>query len=241
MNVIFLGQRPIAYRCMKSLMERLDRFSMKAVVTGAKDELRTICPGIEVIENEARNEDLILATIARHQVDVLISVQHPWILSGRVLDAVAGRAFNLHNAKLPDYKGHNCISHAILNGDRQYTSTLHRMVEQVDTGEIILEGIVDISPDETAISLYRKSMDACERIFRAFLDLIEQGADVPCRIVGTGGRFYGKGELAALKHIVDPCDLVDMQRKARAFYFPPFEPAYVEIDGSRYYVVPRVE
>ena len=53
------------------------------------------------------------------------------------------KIINLHNAKLPDYRGHNSISHEILNGETKHTTTIHKIAKEVDRGEILLEKEID--------------------------------------------------------------------------------------------------
>ena len=37
------------------------------------------------------------------------------------------------------YRGYNTCNHAILNGEKFYSVTIHRMLGLVDAGEIVLE------------------------------------------------------------------------------------------------------
>ena len=69
---------------------------------------------IKFISNEKKNENEIIDSIKEHKINLIISVQHCWIFSDKILKSVNGNAYNLHNAKLPDYKGYNTINHAIL-------------------------------------------------------------------------------------------------------------------------------
>src|SRR5690606_25934847 len=50
----------------------------------------------------------------------------------------------------------------------------------------------------------------------------------------SGGRYISREEMESLKK-VQPGD--DVDRKIRAFWFPPYTGAYVEIEGNRYALV----
>ena len=52
----------------------------------------------------------------------------------------------------------------------------------------------------------------------------------------NGGRHLSRKEMEELKHI-QPGDNID--NKIRAFWFPPYDGANIEIDGGRYTVVNR--
>ena len=51
-----------------------------------------------------------------------------------------------------------------------------------------------------------------------------------------GGRYLSRKEMEEMKRI-NPGD--DVDTKIRAFWFPPYDGAYVELDGKRYTLVNR--
>ena len=168
MKVLFLGQGRLACLCLRVLMGSgfKERISLASIVTNESfyEGLRSeneACRDLPFISNHVRNEQLILESVESMGVDALVSVQHKWILSSDVISSVSGKVFNLHNAKLPDYKGHNTISFAILNDEKNYSVTIHWVVPEVDEGDLIKESIIPISPEDTALSLYRKNHTRC--------------------------------------------------------------------------------
>jgi methionyl-tRNA formyltransferase len=165
-------------------------------------------------------------------------VQHPWILPDKILAQAGFHAFNLHNAALPLYKGHNTCNHAILNGDEIYVSTVHWMVAEVDSGPIALEESVQIAPDETARSLYQKALTSGEIVFRRLLELLLSGSPVPRTPMLGQSVFYPRSSLDALRDITDLPDATVADRRIRALFFPPFEPAYLRVAGRKQYVLP---
>ena len=161
--------------------------------------------------------------------NVLIAVQATEIIP---LDEIRkyDQAFTLHNAKLPEYRGHNTISHALLNGETEYTSTIAWMAEKVDTGDIAYQCTIPIFEHDTAFSLYQRTMASCKLILsQLYVDLMT-GTPIP-RIpqVGTP-HYYGKELDKQIKR------WEDIPRVARAFSFPSHAPAYIEMDGKRYNV-----
>ena len=50
-----------------------------------------------------------------------------------------GEIYNLHNAKLPEYRDHNTISHEILNEEKFHYSTIHKIDKNIDIGIICAE------------------------------------------------------------------------------------------------------
>lgn len=245
MKVLFLGQGRLACLCLRVLMGSgfKERISLASIVTNESfyEGLRSeneACRDLPFISNHVRNEQLILESVESMGVDALVSVQHKWILSSDVISSVSGKVFNLHNAKLPDYKGHNTISFAILNDEKNYSVTIHWVVPEVDEGDLIKESVIPISPEDTALSLYRKTLPVAESTFREFLDLMLSG-DVPRSPLSGGGVFYGKTAWEPNKLLQLGEAPEAMERKVRASYFPPYEPAYLQVSGKKVYRLPE--
>ena len=243
LKAAFLGQKAIAAACLEILLEEGFRDLVQTAVLVSDPDFRDAFagrPGVPglFIPNAGRGTEALLAAMKATGADLLISVQHPWILPAVVIEAAPRGAFNLHNARLPDYRGHGSISHAILNGDRTYATTIHWMAPEVDRGPIVCEREVQVGPRETAFSLYGKTLEASARNFRDFLSLLLRPQGPPRIPMREGGRFYGKDSLAPLKLIADPADPVEVDRKSRAFHFPPHEPAYIVAGGAKHYVTP---
>ncbi len=67
--------------------------------------------------------------------------------------------FNLHASLLPDYRGAAPINWAIINGEEKTGITTFFIDEKIDTGHIILQKEVAITPTETAGTLHDKLMN----------------------------------------------------------------------------------
>jgi methionyl-tRNA formyltransferase len=248
MRILYLGQKPIGEKCFDILREhQSSSLQIRGAVSNQttnvwwkSNTIYTECvrDGIEFIPNDRRRSAEIKSLIVREQIDAIISVQHAWILPGEILSLVDNFAFNLHNAKLPAYKGYNACNHAILNGERYYTSTIHWMTEEVDEGFIAFEETFEIEPAETAQSLYEKAGRAGESAFRKLVAHLSEGRQVPRETATGQGTFYPRNSLDTLREIKNIEDLREVDRKARAFYFPPFEPAYFIVEGRKFYILP---
>ena len=244
MKVLFLGEGKLAQICLKVLMsdDFRDDFPVAAMVTSETfhNGFRTEHEEGRVahfISNAGRNEDQILEAVNSLEIEILISVQHKWILGEEVISAVSGKAFNLHNAKLPDYKGHNTVSFAILNDEKEYAVTIHWIAPEVDSGDLVLESSVEVDPSDTARSLYQKTLPKAENLMKDFLRLLQKN-EVP-RIPLTGqGAYFSKNAWAAKKVVAlnDGPDLID--RKTRASFFPPYAPACLDVGGKKIYCLP---
>lgn len=252
MRVLFLGQKPIGQSCFDRLLEMAGAgkgLELAGAVSNtgtdtwwADNAIHRACreKGIPFIDNARRNEEEILA-IAPH-CDLLLSVQHGWILSERVLRATRHGGLNLHLAKLPEYGGWNAFTHAILNAETSYTVTLHWLSPDVDGGDIADTRSFPIGPDSTARSLWEQANRAAEEMFRGLCLTLARG-ELPGRRPQSGARrVYERHAIDAFRHIEDSNDATEMDRKARAFCFPPYEPAsYTHPRGARIHVLPSAD
>lgn len=251
MKILFLGQKPIGEQCFQILVQH-SHPNQNITVAGAvsnddcesvwwkSNEIYQYCMEhkLAFLNNRKPDEGKLVQMITDAGIDFLVSVGHQWILSKKVLELVSGRAVNLHLAKLPDYRGNFSYNHAILNGDTAYGVTLHWMTEEVDRGDYIEISEFPIQECDTAYSLYQKSLEAGIKIFRLFADRLYSGEELPHKLMQGEGCFYSRKSLDGMREIKDICDQKEMIMKSRAFYFPPFEAAYVRMDGRKYYVIP---
>ena len=195
--------------------------------------------GIEWIDNSCRNEAKIINAINNQKIDILLSLQHKWIISNKVIDAVSGCAFNTHFGKLPEYRGHHIHIHPILNNEKSITTTLHFMDSKVDYGDIILEKETDIGCDDTSWSLWHKAVDDAVELNKTIIMWLIEGKKIPIKKVTGNGKFYKVNSLVGVKEIVSLKDFNEVDRKSRAFYYPPHEPAFFLLNDKKYYVIPK--
>ena len=105
---------------------------------------------------------------------MIIAIQHPWIFSKSILDAVDGFAFNIHFGKLPEYRGHHLGIHSILNGEKTFTTTCHWMVQKVDRGFIAFSKTSLIDNEDTSFSLQFKAVGHTVTLVKKLLKRIQK-------------------------------------------------------------------
>ena len=92
-----------------------------------------------------------LEHLHRAGVDVILCAGYPRRLAVRPEDPVP--AVNLHPSPLPEGRGPSPFEWAILSGRETTAVTAHEMVERFDSGPILLQRPVEMSPRETTSSL----------------------------------------------------------------------------------------
>lgn len=244
-KILFLGQKPVGEDCFDILLQNKD-IEIIGVVSNVDSQTgwwgtnniykKCISEGIPILSNKKRNEEEIIELIEEKRPNYLLSVQHPWILPSNILELVNYQAINLHMAKLPDYKGWNSFSHAILNEEKEYGVTLHWIVEEVDAGAIAFEKLFLINDDDTAKSLYLKAHEVSLYLIRLLCSALISKQKIQKKAMPNNGSFYGKDSLESIKNInsAGVQSLKEIQKIARACYFPPFEPAYFMCGNNKF-------
>ncbi len=186
MRVVFLGTPEFAVPSLQALAN--SRHEVALVVTQpdrpAGRGLKLTPPpvkiaaqqlGLTVFQPEKLNEPESLKVIAEARPDVLVVVAYGRILKEQCLALPPKGCINVHPSLLPKYRGPAPIQHAILNGDEVTGVTTMFMDVGMDTGDIILQREVPISPDDTAGTLSEKLSKVAAELLVETLDLLEQG------------------------------------------------------------------
>jgi methionyl-tRNA formyltransferase len=106
----------------------------------------------------------------------------------------------------------------------------HFVDEHFDTGDLVAIERFPIDPDsETALSLDTKSQQQLASLFERVMQRLLDGEELPRAAQGEG-RYVSRAEFEDLR-VVRPGD--DLGRKLRAFWYPPWPGAVVELDGRR--------
>lgn len=244
MRILFVGNGEIAKASLNIFLDEILSHDICGIVGPDSFFEHFKCNHLFkfTLDLQDRNEEKLLMLIELCKPDIILSVQYPWIFSTDIIKVMNGKIINLHNAKLPDYRGHHSISYAILNKDEFYTSTLHWVAAEVDRGLMIKEVCVSINDNETAYSLWNKTFSSCSKLIKDFFSSIKYVNDIPVGVpIASGGRFYSKKLIEQRKCILEFEDFHNLDLHARAFHFPPYEPAYLKFDGRKIYLVPECD
>jgi methionyl-tRNA formyltransferase len=121
----------------------------------------------------------VVETLRALAPDVILSVWYRRLLGPELLAVPRLAALNLHGSLLPKYRGRAPVNWALVNGETLTGVTLHHMTVEADAGDIVAQARLDIDPEDTAATLYR-------RIVTAGVDLLLETA--PAIAAGTAPR-----------------------------------------------------
>lgn len=171
-------------------------------------------------------------------VDLVLSVlfwkriRRPLIELGRV------GCLNFHPAPLPDMRGMGGFNVAILEGFAEWGVSAHFVDEDFDTGDLVRVDRFPIDPAATALSLDIESQARLLALFEDVVDLAVDGRELPREAQGTG-RYVSRDEFEAMRRVPPDEDAATLERRIRAFWYPPYDGATVEVAGRVLSVVDR--
>ena len=99
----------------------------------------------------AKDEDKMIDLFRVWRVDLIVLAGYMRVIKDP--DAFPVPIINVHPSLLPKYKGLHAVEQAIDSGDAVSGCTVHYVNEELDGGEIILQGEVPILPEDTVESL----------------------------------------------------------------------------------------
>lgn len=238
-SVILLGSKPASTVALELMLER--GWNVIAVVPSGT---HSFISG-ETLHDIAKKNDIPIFTqeeLTNLRADFIISYMFRNRVTKQTLALANRAALNFHAGLLPEFAGWAFYNLAILEGADEYGCTCHHMDEGFDTGPICMTRKFSINPDqETAFTLERKSQEEMIILFKEFLLLAESEKNIPKYEQDVSRmRYLSKHEFEALKKIDPDSDAEAIQRVARAFFYPPYECAYIETASGRMEILPHI-
>ncbi len=94
---------------------------------------------------------------------------------------------------------------------------------------------------ETAVSLEKRSQEEMVLLFKDFCEMAESGKELPREEQDPERmRYLSQEQFEALKEIPPDADDETADRHARAFWYPPYQCAYMKVGSITVEVVPRI-
>ncbi|WP_003891340.1 methionyl-tRNA formyltransferase [Mycolicibacterium smegmatis] len=138
---------------------------------------------------------------------------------------------NLHDSLLPKFTGFSPVIWSLISGAGQTGLTAHFMDDELDTGDILLQRSVEITPTSTGTSLVYDTLDLIPDVLEDALDAIENGTATPVPQDLSQRTFFHKR--SARDSLVDwSWPAADIERFIRALS-DPYPNAYTYFRGER--------
>jgi methionyl-tRNA formyltransferase len=239
LRIVFLGSKPIGYQCLQYLLEKSAALDIEVVAVRTR------------LRKEFNGDGDLAALAGQHQIpllqsldeipecDIIYSVQHHELLQRAHIEKARKIAVNLHLAPLPEYRGCNQFSFAIMDGATEFGATLHAIDTLIDHGDVLFEQRFSIPEHCWVNELYELTFNAAVMLFRDSLKPLLEGnynrrPQAELRQERPSSLHF-REEINELKKIDLSSDAAVIEKTIRATYMPGFEPPYTLIGNKKVY------
>lgn len=242
MRIFYLGNNLLGLKVLEFLKKQKEKICGLAVHLPEKAKyVNQIinCSRLEkskIISGDRINGPETVKKIERLKPDIILSICFGYILKPEIIRVPPLGVMNLHSAYLPCNRGANPNVWSIVNATPAGVS-LHYIDAGIDTGDIIAQKQVPVDWLDTAKTLYEKSEKEAFKLFQQSWPDIKSGK-IERR------KQVGKGSFHRLKDL-ERIDRIDLGKKykakdliniLRSRTFPPYNGAYIEVNGRRIYL-----
>ena len=240
-----LGRKPVSCAALEYMLERGVEVAGVVIPEPGEGELheRTLWEtarsrGVPLIDEAELYQGLegapSLLSEQLGEIDLLICMFHQAKIREPVLGMGRLASINFHPAPLPEYRGWGVYNQAILDDIGYWGAAAHHMDDRFDAGDLIDQERFDVDmARETCYSLERRTQPALLRLFRRVLDTALRDGALPREKQGEG-RTITKADFLRQRVVSPHDDPALIERKVRAFWYPPHEGALIEIAGRTY-------
>jgi len=216
MRIIFFGSDDFAQRHLEALFA--SSHEVVACVTQPdmpKDRgMRIVVPpikecaiknGVPVLQPTSIHEFSFEEELRAFKADLFVVIAYGRILPSDILEIPSIYCINVHGSYLPKYRGAAPINWAIINGEKETGVSIIKMNKGMDSGSILSQDKIDISVNDTSVTLRRR--------------MIEQGIDLLLRTlekldVGVNGVLQDELSITYAPKLTKALGLIDWNKSA---------------------------
>jgi methionyl-tRNA formyltransferase len=185
LRIVFMGTPDFAVASLRSLVE--NGYQVVGVVTApdkpsGRGQLLSetavkqyaVSKGLKILQPEKLKSPEFVDELKTLRTDLQV------VVAFRMLPEVVWNmphlgTFNLHASLLPKYRGAAPLNWAIINGDTESGVTTFKIEHDIDTGNIIFQEKVEISPNDNVEVLHDKLMEIGAKLVLKTVDVLASG------------------------------------------------------------------
>lgn len=183
MKIAYFADGPWAHQALDKI---LSTDNLEVLVIIVRDDHRdpvlmekAKAAGIPCWHHPNVNSEEFLKQIKDCQADIFVSMSFNQIFKKEIIQIASKGVINCHAGALPQYRGRNILNWALINGESEFGITVHQVNEGIDDGDILLQKMVPILPQDDYGTLLDKSFEACSDTLLEALILIEKNKIKP--------------------------------------------------------------
>ena len=195
LKIGFFADGPWAHKSLEKIIEN-DDFQIMYIVVRYDSVDKVLVEyakrlGVPLFKHRNVNSCDFIQMIKEFDVDINVSMSFNQILKKEIREIAPLGFINCHAGALPFYRGRNILNWVLINGEKEFGVTVHYVDDGIDTGDIILQQMVEISPDDRYGDLLEKAYIACaDTLYKALCQLKQGTAKrIPQKTIHSTG-FY---------------------------------------------------
>jgi len=126
-------------------------------------------------KDRAAFERALQTALEKHRIDIVCLAGFMRLLTADFVNRWPERLINIHPALLPAFKGLDTHKRALEAGAKVHGATVHFVVAEMDSGPIIVQGVVALRDDDTEQMLSQRVLAVEHRIYPQALRLVAEG------------------------------------------------------------------
>jgi methionyl-tRNA formyltransferase len=239
-RVVMLGYQTWGHRTLQALLK--SRHEVCLVVTHPTSDHAYESIWADSVEDLARSEGIevflakrptaeLIERVAALAPDVMVANNWRTRLPEELFGIPTHGTLNLHDSLLPRFTGFSPVIWSLISGASHTGLTAHMMDAELDTGGVLKQSAVEITPTSTGTSLVLATLDLVPDVLHDALDQLEFGTASPTPQDLSQRTFFHKR--SDRDGIVDwTWPAVDIERFVRALS-DPYPNAYTFFRGER--------
>ncbi|KIU18376.1 methionyl-tRNA formyltransferase [Mycolicibacterium llatzerense] len=240
MRVVFFGFQTWGVKTLQALIDLghdvpmvvthpTSTDSYKAIFSDSVEELAQ-AHGIPVhLTMRADHETIDL--VKRSEPDVIVVNSWYTRMTDELYDLPPYGTLNLHDSLLPKGTGFSPVIWSLISGEAQIGLTVHRMDEDLDTGDILVQHSLPIGPHDTGTELVERGIALIPGALKEAFAALESGnPQWRPQNKATRTYFHKRSERDSLIDWTWPAE--DLERLVRALS-APYPPAFTLYNGER--------
>lgn len=244
MRVVMFGYQTWGHRTLQALLK--SRHEVSLVVTHPASEHAYESIWADSVEDLARSNGIEVALAKRPTPELIervkavapdVMVANNW--RTRLPEELFGiptlGTVNLHDSLLPRFTGFSPVIWSLISGASHTGLTAHLMDAELDTGDVLVQKAVEITPTSTGTSLVWDTLDLVPDVLEEALDKLESGtATAVPQDLRQRTFFHKRSDRDSVIDWTWPAE--DIERFVRALS-DPYPNAYTYFRGERLRVI----
>ena len=218
MRILFMGTPDFAVFSLRALLESGEEVigvvtqpdqprGRGYVLTPPPVKVYAEANGVPVYQPEKLRTQEFSDLLFRLDPELIVVAAYGKILPPAVLDYPSLGCINVHGSLLPEYRGAAPIQRAIMDGRRETGITTMMMDPGLDTGDILLTGRVEITPEDNFETVHDKMGTCGGRVLLETLAALKNGTLRRIPQDGSKSSYAAKIEKSdCVLHFGDPAE-----------------------------------